>query len=86
MRPLVWLLAGHRRWCARGGVARDGPVLVIANHVTAFDGALVLYALPGRLRRRVATAMSGEMLLDLREGGIRATGCSICWRLWGIGC
>jgi long-chain acyl-CoA synthetase len=67
MRPLVWLLAAPR-------VVREtadlppGPVLVIANHVTAYDGALVLYSLPGRLRRRIATAMSGEMLLDLRHG------------------
>jgi long-chain acyl-CoA synthetase len=67
MRPLIWMLASPR-------VVRettelpDGPVLVIANHVTAYDGALVLYALPGRLRRRMAIAMSGEMLLDLRRG------------------
>jgi long-chain acyl-CoA synthetase len=67
MRPLIWLLAAPR-------VVREtsdlphGPVLVIANHVTAYDGALVLYALPGRLRRRVAIAMSGEALLDLRGG------------------
>ena len=67
MRPLVWSLAAPR-------VVREteelplGPVLVIANHVTAYDGALVLYALPARLRRRVAIAMSGEVLLDLRRG------------------
>jgi len=69
MRPLVWLLAAPR-------VTRDpalselptGPLLIIANHVTAYDGALILYALPPRLRRRVAAAMSGEMLLDLRRG------------------
>ena len=42
--------------------------MIVANHVTAFDGALVLYALPGRLRRRVACAMSGEMLMDFRQG------------------
>jgi long-chain acyl-CoA synthetase len=66
MRPLVWLLAAPR-------VVRDttelppGPVLVIANHVTAYDGALILYALPGTLRRRMAAAMAGEMLLDLRH-------------------
>ena len=45
-----------------------GPLLVIANHVTAYDGALVLYALPAKLRRRMAIAMSGEMLLDFRRG------------------
>ena len=67
MRPLIWLLAAPR-------VVRDSatlplaPVLVIANHVTAYDGALTLYALPGKLRRRVAIAMSGEMMLDLRRG------------------
>jgi long-chain acyl-CoA synthetase len=46
----------------------EGPLLLIANHVTMLDGPLVLYALPGRLRRRVAIAMSGEILLDLRRG------------------
>jgi long-chain acyl-CoA synthetase len=43
-------------------------VMVVANHVTAYDGALILYALPARLRRQMAIAMSGEMLLDLRKG------------------
>ncbi len=67
MRPLIWLLAAPR-------VVREstdlpaGPLLVIANHVTAYDGPLVLYALPPRLRRRMAAAMSGEMLRDLRQG------------------
>ena len=45
----------------------DELFLIICNHVTAFDGALVLYALPGRVRRRVACAMSGEMLMDYRR-------------------
>jgi long-chain acyl-CoA synthetase len=67
MRPLIWLLAAPR-------IVREtsdlplGPILVIANHVTAYDGALVLYALPKRLRRRIAIAMSGELLMDLRKG------------------
>jgi long-chain acyl-CoA synthetase len=67
MRPLVWALAGPRILRA-GAVQRGGPVLVIANHVTAYDGALVLYALPRQLRSRMAIAMSGEMLRDLRMG------------------
>jgi long-chain acyl-CoA synthetase len=67
MRPLIWLLAAPR-------IVREtsdlplGPILVITNHVTAYDGALVLYALPRRLRRRIAIAMSGELLMDLRKG------------------
>jgi long-chain acyl-CoA synthetase len=67
MRPLIWLLAAPR--VDRDTEAfPDGPLLIIANHVTAYDGALVLYALPPGLRRRVAVAMSGEMLMDFRKG------------------
>ena len=43
------------------------PMLIVANHVTAFDGPLVQYALPGAVRRRLAVAMSGEMLEDFRH-------------------
>jgi long-chain acyl-CoA synthetase len=67
IRPLIWLLAAPR--IVRNTHAEEPtPTLVIANHVTAYDGALVLYALPGKLRRKIAIAMSGEMLLDLRRG------------------
>jgi long-chain acyl-CoA synthetase len=66
MRPVVWLLGAPRVVCEAAELP-DAPVLVIANHVTAYDGALVLYALPAKLRRRVAAAMSGEMLMDMRR-------------------
>ena len=66
MRPVVWLLGAPRVVCEVAELP-DAPVLVIANHVTAYDGALVLYALPAKLRRRVAAAMSGEMLTDMRH-------------------
>ena len=67
MRPLIWVLAAPR-------VEREseespaGPVLVIANHVTAYDAALILYALPRSMRQSMAIAMSGEMLRDFRHG------------------
>ena len=67
MRPLIWFLAAPRVVRAKTELPL-APVLVIANHVTAYDGALILYALPGKLRRRVAIAMSGEMLMNLRQG------------------
>ena len=67
LRPLVSLL-GAPRVIRETKTVPAGPVLIIANHVTAYDGALVLYALPARMRRRVAIAMSGEMLRDLRRG------------------
>jgi long-chain acyl-CoA synthetase len=43
------------------------PMILIANHVTAYDGALILYALLGPMRRRVAVAMAGNMLRDFRH-------------------
>jgi long-chain acyl-CoA synthetase len=66
MRPLVWLLAAPRV-VAPSAFKTDEPMLIIANHVTTFDGPLVEYALPGPLRRRIAVAMSGEMLRDYRR-------------------
>jgi long-chain acyl-CoA synthetase len=73
MRPLVWLL-GAPTVVRETADLPDGPLLVIANHVTAYDGALVLYALPPKLRHHVAAAMSGEMLLDLRLGRNQSNG------------
>jgi long-chain acyl-CoA synthetase len=67
IRPLVWLLAApqvERRFDHEP----QPPLLIIANHVTAYDVPLILYALPPHLRRRVAVAMSGEMLLDFHMG------------------
>jgi long-chain acyl-CoA synthetase len=66
MRPLVWLLAGPRV-TAPDNLKVDEPLLIIANHVTAFDAPLIEYALPGALRRRIAIAMSGEMLDGFRH-------------------
>lgn len=42
------------------------PVLIVSNHVTSYDVPLILYALPPSIRKRVAVAMSGEMILDWR--------------------
>ncbi len=68
MRPLVRLLAKPRVF-APGNFAAgvQEPMVIIANHVTTYDGPLVQYALPGPIRRRIAAAMSGEMLDDLRH-------------------
>ena len=67
MRPLIWLLAAPRVGRQTHNLPQ-GPLLIIANHVTAYDGALVLYALPPRLRRSLTIAMAGDMLLDLHRG------------------
>jgi len=65
-QPFVWLL-GNPRVFRPENLPTDEPMLIICNHVTAYDGALVEYALPGRMRRRVAAAMLGEMLEDYKH-------------------
>jgi long-chain acyl-CoA synthetase len=71
MRPLVWLLAAPRVSLRAGATAEalaaDAPLLIVANHVSTYDGPLVEYALAGSVRRRVAVAMSGEMLEAYRR-------------------
>lgn len=67
IRPLVWLLAAPRVEHLQKSEPQP-PLLIIANHITAYDVPLVLYGLPPHLRCRVAVAMAGEMLLDYRSG------------------
>ncbi len=65
-QPLIWFLAKPRVVHHEAFTVRE-PMLVIGNHVTAYDGPLIEYALPGAMRRRMAIAMSGEMLEDYRR-------------------
>jgi long-chain acyl-CoA synthetase len=65
-RPLVWLLANPRILLEEVPASTE-PMLIVANHVTEFDGPLIQFALPRAMRRRVAAAMSGEMLQDYRH-------------------
>ena len=65
-RPLTRFLAAPRV-IGPANPLPAGPFLIIGNHVTAYDAALIEYALPGRLRRRISIAMMGEMLEDFRH-------------------
>jgi long-chain acyl-CoA synthetase len=65
-QPFVWFL-GNPRVSRPRDLPAPEPMLIICNHVTAYDGALIEFALPGRMRRRVAAAMLGEMLEDFRH-------------------
>jgi long-chain acyl-CoA synthetase len=44
-----------------------GPALVISNHIALIDVGFILAALPFSLRRRLAPAMLGELLRDMRH-------------------
>jgi long-chain acyl-CoA synthetase len=71
---LYLLILPLARLMSRVGVSGDehlrnvrGPVLFVANHITAIDPALILSALPARFRNRLAVAMIGEMLREWRS-------------------
>jgi long-chain acyl-CoA synthetase len=67
---LILPLTRSLAWVRSRGKERlhklSGPVLFICNHVTMVDAVLVISALPGRFKRRLAIAMIGEMLRDWR--------------------
>ena len=65
VRPLVWLLLAPR---IGPPVDLAQPSLLIANHLTAFDVPVILYALRAADRDHVAVAMSGELLTGWRRG------------------
>jgi long-chain acyl-CoA synthetase len=69
---LVWpatQILGHPKIAGREHLrSLRGPVLVISNHITRrADIGLILAALPMRFRHRLATAMSGETLENMRR-------------------
>lgn len=67
---LTWpatILLGYPQVRGRENLRRlQGPVLVIANHITMVDIGYVLFALPARVRNRLAAAMEGERLWAMR--------------------
>jgi long-chain acyl-CoA synthetase len=64
-RPLIWLVLAPR---IGPRVELTQPSLLIANHLTAFDVPVILYALRAADRDHVAVAMSGEVLDGWRRG------------------
>ncbi len=66
--PLTHLLLAPRM--ARAALESRRPMLIVANHVTAFDLPIVLAALPPALRRNVAVAMAGGLLSGWRHARV----------------
>ena len=64
MRPFVAVL-GNPKFNRSEAVSR--PVLIVSNHISLYDVPLILYALPGAMRRHVAVAMAGEMIMNFRK-------------------
>jgi long-chain acyl-CoA synthetase len=77
--PATYLMAAPKIIGRENLRGVEGPVLVVSNHVTYLDIAWVLPALPPRLRNRLATAMRGERLVEMRHA---PAGTWIGKRLW----
>jgi 1-acyl-sn-glycerol-3-phosphate acyltransferase len=77
--PATYLLAAPRIRGRENLRGVRGPVLVISNHVTYLDIAWVLPALPWRLRNRLATAMRGERLAEMRRPPKTMDFFNRCW-------
>jgi long-chain acyl-CoA synthetase len=67
VRPAMLLLGWPRVRGRENLRGLSGPVLVAANHIAFIDPGFVLQALPGRLRRKLAVAMDGELLETMRQ-------------------
>jgi long-chain acyl-CoA synthetase len=65
--PATYLLAAPRIRGRENLRGVNGPVLVISNHVTYVDIGWILAALPLCFRHRLATAMRGERLTEMRR-------------------
>lgn len=68
IRPLTAWFSGHAQVDGLEHLLGvPGPVLLVANHLTAIDGALLVGRLPWSRSRKVAIAMSGELLREYRH-------------------
>jgi len=64
--PYTWLMARPAVIGAENLRDVRGPVLIVSNHVTYIDIGFILYALPLRLRTKLAVAMQGRRLMEMR--------------------
>jgi long-chain acyl-CoA synthetase len=66
---LTWpatLIMAHPKIVGRENLrGLDGPFLISCNHVTYIDVGFALWALPPRLRRKLAVGMWGELLWEM---------------------
>jgi long-chain acyl-CoA synthetase len=67
LRPAVFLLGRPHVEGRENLSGLNGPALVICNHISDVDFAIVLTALPKRLGSRLAIAAAGETLEALRS-------------------
>ncbi|MDZ7638146.1 MAG: AMP-binding protein [Bryobacterales bacterium] len=80
MRPLARFYSSRAKVLGAEHLsAIDSPALFVANHMTSIDGALLVGRLPWPVTRKVAIAMSGEMLRGYRYPAAEERW---YWKLW----
>jgi long-chain acyl-CoA synthetase len=68
LRPLTACFSGRARVQGLEHLLSvPGPALLMANHLTAYDGALISGRLPWARMRKMAIAMSGELLREYQH-------------------
>jgi long-chain acyl-CoA synthetase len=67
MRPALLLLGWPRVTGRENLRGVRGPLLVVSNHVDDVDVGFIQFALPARIRHKLATATGGEALEALRS-------------------
>jgi len=67
MRPSVFLLGWPRVTGRENLRGVRGPLLVVSNHIADVDVGFIQFALPARIRHKLATATRGEALEVLRS-------------------
>jgi long-chain acyl-CoA synthetase len=68
-RPAVFLLGWPRVTGLENLRGIRGPLLVVSNHIADVDVGFIQFALPARIRHKLATATRGEALEVLRSPG-----------------
>ena len=68
-RPAVFLLGWPRVTGRENLRGIRGPLLVVSNHIADVDVGFIQFALPTRIRHKLATATRGEALEVLRSPG-----------------
>ena len=67
--PLAWIFASLERHGIEKVKKSEKPVLFYSNHQSTVDGAIIYAALPGRIRRRLATAAATDVLFAKKTLG-----------------
>jgi long-chain acyl-CoA synthetase len=65
--PATLIMAKPRVVGSQRLKSHSSPLLFISNHVTYIDAGLLMFAMPAKYRHKLAIAMQGELLAEMRN-------------------